>query len=146
MVIFIAPNFLHMFKLIIALRPAAKYYLVVLTIAIITVSSLPSLPTPKIDTGNIEIRLDYVFHLLEYGGLSFFAFLTFTGTEFLLTRKKVFYLTISLLAFCILDEFHQKLIPGRTFNTNDILSNVTGVLVAMGFCVVVFRKIRQTNG
>ena len=130
-----------MLQLIIRLRPIAKYLLVAAIILIITVSSLPSLPIPKLETVKGGIRLDYLFHFIEYVGLSFLAFLTFAGKEFQLRFKKVFYLTISLLAFCILDEFHQKFIPGRTFNSNDISSNVMGVFLGVGFCVVVFRKI-----
>jgi VanZ family protein len=130
-----------MIHLVKALRPLAKYFLIALTLSIITVSSLSYLPTPKFNTGKIEIRLDYIIHILEYGGLSFFAFLTFTRQDFHINSKNYLVITLSLLVFCVLDEFHQKVIPGRTFNPNDILSNITGVLGGLGFCVIVFRKI-----
>jgi VanZ family protein len=39
------------------------------------------------------------------------------------------------------DEFHQKLIPGRSFNVRDIYSNLTGIVSAVIFCVLLFRNI-----
>jgi VanZ family protein len=134
---------LHLIK---TLRTSAKYFLIVLTLSIITVSSLPSLPTPKINTGKIEIRLDYIFHILEYGALSFFTFLTYARPDFHISSKTYLVITFCLLLFCILDEFHQKFIPGRTFNINDIISNISGVIGGLVFCVIVFRKIRIKIG
>jgi VanZ family protein len=134
-------NFSLMLQLIINLRPPARYFLILGILLISTISSLPSLPTPKIDTGKIEIRLDYVFHLLEYGALAFFAFLTFTGKDFYLSSRYYLVITFCLLLFCVLDEFHQKLIPGRSFNPKDIMSNISGVLAGLVFCIIFFRKI-----
>ena len=48
---------------------------------------------------------------------------------------------MSLIIFAVLDEFHQKLIPGRSFNIKDIMSNVTGILVVTVFTIFVFRSI-----
>lgn len=95
----------------------------------------------KIHTEKSDIRLDYLIHLCEYGVLAFMAFLTFTGSDFKLNFKKFIIISLSLIAFAIADEFHQKLIPGRTFNTKDIYSNIMGIVAAMIFCLVVFSKI-----
>jgi VanZ family protein len=134
-----------MSEIIIRLRPLAKYLFVLGILLILTVSSLPSLPTPKIDTGKIEIRLDYFFHILEYGALAFFAFLAYTRKDFSFSLKLYLVITICLVIFSVLDEYHQKLIPGRTFNPNDIISNISGVLAGLVFCVIVFRKIYLKN-
>jgi VanZ family protein len=45
------------------------------------------------------------------------------------------------MLFAILDEYHQKLIPGRSFNVMDILSNIIGIVAASIFCVLIFRNI-----
>jgi VanZ family protein len=134
-----------MSELIIRFRPYAKYLLVLGVISILTISSLPSLPTPKINTGKIEIRLDYLFHLLEYGVLSIFAVLAYTGEYFKVRFKSFLIITICLVIFSVLDEFHQKLIPGRSFNPKDIMSNVSGVLAGLIFCIIVFRRIFLKN-
>jgi VanZ family protein len=58
-----------------------------------------------------------------------------------MSYRKFILITVGLIIFAILDEFHQKLIPGRTFNVKDILSNVLGILAVLIFCAVVFRQI-----
>jgi VanZ family protein len=134
-----------MIRLIIWCRPFARYILVFWLFAIISVSSIPRLPTLKIHTAHSEIRLDYLIHFCEYGLLAFMAFLTMTDKKFRLKYTKFLIITLSLILFAVLDEYHQKLIPGRAFNLNDILSNIAGILAACVFCVVVFRKISGNN-
>jgi VanZ family protein len=47
------------------------------------------------------------------------------------------------MLFAIADEFHQKFIPGRTFNVKDIISNIIGVIGGLLFCIAVFRTIAK---
>ena len=124
------------------MKPVSRYLFAGWLLIIIIVSSIPSIPTLKIHTAKAEIRLDYLMHFCEYGALAFLAFLSFTDNDFKLSYRKYFIITICLLAFALLDEFHQKLIPGRSFNPKDIMSNITGVLVGLLFCIIVFRRIR----
>ena len=135
-----------MIRLIIWCKPFAKYLLIFWLLTIIIVSSIPSIPTLKIHTANSEIRLDYFMHFCEYGLLTFMAFLYFVSSEFRFNYKKFILITISIILFAIIDEFHQKLIPGRTFNVKDIYSNITGIIVAVIFCVLIFRKISVKIG
>lgn len=132
-----------MFKLIVILRPYSKYLLILWILTIITVSSIPNIPTLKIHTSKSEIRLDYLLHICEYGFLTFVTLLSFAGTEFIIRFRKVILLAMSLILFAILDELHQKLIPGRSYNIMDILSNITGILTAMAFTLIVFTAIRK---
>jgi len=131
-----------MIRIIIWFKPYSRYFLVMLTLAIIIVSSIPNIPTLKIHTAKSEIRLDYVMHFCEYGLLTFLAFLSFAGKEFRIDQRKAVLILISLILFAILDEYHQKFIPGRAFNTKDILSNITGILAVIIFTFVVFRFVR----
>lgn len=127
-------------KLITLLKPFATYILVAWLIIIIILSSLPGIPTLKIHVSESDIRLDYLIHFCEYGSLAFLAYLTFV--KGFRTELKIFFLiTVSLALFAVADEFHQKLIPGRSFNVMDIISNLSGIFAAMLFCVVTFRKI-----
>jgi VanZ family protein len=135
-----------MIRLIIWCKPFAKYLLISWLLTIIIVSSIPSIPTLKIHTAKSEIRLDYLMHLCEYGLLTFLAFLYFVSSEFRFNYKKFILITISIILFAIIDEFHQKLIPGRTFNVKDIYSNITGIVAAVIFCVLIFRKISVKIG
>ena len=134
-----------MIRLITWIRPYARYLLVAWIIIILVVSSMPSIPTLKIQTAKSEIRLDYIIHLGEYAVLAFLAFLTYSGNEYSSGIKKFSIIFISLVAFAVLDEFHQKLIPGRSFNVKDIESNIAGIIVASVFCIWIFRIIRKRS-
>lgn len=130
-----------MLRLLVCCRPFAKYFMAVWLLTIIIVSSIPNIPTLKIHTSRAEIRIDYLFHFIEYGLLALMAFLTFTPDDFKLKSKNFLKIAIGVMLFAILDEYHQKLIPGRSFNVMDILSNITGIMAASIFCVLIFRNI-----
>ena len=138
-----------MLKLIIFLRPVARYLLIAWILTIIIVSSIPNIPTLKIHTAKSEIRLDYLMHFCEYGVLTFIAFLSFAGKEFKVGCWKVLLIAFSLITFAVLDELHQKLIPGRTYSIKDIMSNVTGIVTVTIFVMLIFRSIgnilKKTN-
>lgn len=134
-----------MLRLIILIRPIARYLLIAWLLTIIVLSSIPSIPTLKIHTEKSEIRLDYLIHFCEYGILAGMAFLTFVSSDFKMSNKKYVLITVLLLLFAMLDEYHQILIPGRAFNMKDIYSNIAGVLGALVFCVVVFGVIADKN-
>jgi len=130
-----------MYKLITFIRPYAKYFLVLWIVTIIAVSSVPSIPDLKIHTRKADIRLDYLIHFLEYGSLAFLAYLSFSGRDFRISSRKYLLLTICLMVFAAADETHQMIIPGRSFNPRDLISNMAGIAGGLVFCVVVFRKI-----
>jgi VanZ family protein len=131
-----------MLKLIIYLRPFARYLLIAWALTIIIVSSIPNIPTLKIHTAKSVIRLDYMMHFCEYGVLSFMTFLSFAGNKFTISYKKFIMITVFLILFAVLDELHQKLIPGRTYSIRDIASNLTGILAVGIFALVLFRFVR----
>jgi len=133
----------RMFKLIIFLRPLARYLLIAWVLTIIILSSIPNIPTLKVHTARAEIRLDYLIHFCEYGVLTFIAFLSYAGGEFKISYKKYILITVGLILFAVLDELHQKLIPGRTYNIKDIISNVTGIVAATAFTVILFGIIKD---
>jgi VanZ family protein len=80
-------------------------------------------------------------HFIEYGFLAFISFLAFAGNNFRIPARKALLITVCLILFAVADEFHQKLIPGRSFNVNDIYSNISGIVVITVIMVVVLRVI-----
>jgi VanZ family protein len=130
-----------MLKLIIYQRPYARYLLIAWLVTIVVLSSIPNVPTLKLHTAHKEFRLDYLMHFTEYGILTFITFLSFAGSEFRIKYKKIFLITLCLTAFAYLDEFHQKIIPGRTYNIKDFLSNASGVVVAVIVTIAIFNVI-----
>lgn len=131
-----------MLKFIIWFRPFAAYFLVAWTVFIIVFSSIPSLPTLRIHTQGSEIRLDYLIHVIEYGILCGLAFLTFSNDGYKPGAKRVLITMTCLVLFSAADEFHQKFIPGRTFNIIDLVSNVAGIILATAVCMYLFKRIR----
>lgn len=132
-----------MLKLIIFLRPFARYLLIVWALTIITLSSIPNIPTLKIHTDNSVIRLDYVMHFMQYGILTFLTFLCFSGKAFEINYGRVIMIMSGVIFFAVIDEFHQKLIPGRSFSLKDIVSNVSGIVVLTIFSVIIFHALRK---
>jgi VanZ family protein len=112
-------------------------------VIILTLSSIPSLPTLKIVTRGSVIRLDYLMHFCVYGLLAFLAYLTYADAHFNLNFRKFIIITAGLILFALADEFHQKLIPGRSFNVKDIYSNIAGIIAALGFCLAVLRHLKK---
>ncbi len=135
-----------MINLIRWLKPYAVYLFIILIIAVLIVSSLPSVPTLKIKTAHSSIRLDYLIHFCEYGALTFLALLWRAEKDFSINLRKFLIITALLMLFAIADEFHQKLIPGRTFNLKDIASNLLGIIASLVFCIYVFRIINKKSG
>jgi VanZ family protein len=128
-------------RLITFFKPYAKYMMVAWLLAIISVSSVRDVPTLKIHTSDSEFRLDYLIHFCEYGILAFLTFLTYAETDYKRNNRKFAIATALLILFAILDEYHQKFIPGRAFNVKDIMSNIAGILAALIFCITIFRMI-----
>ena len=135
-----------MVKLIKYLRPFARYLLIAWVAIIKILSSIPNIPTLKIHTAKSDFRLDYFMHFGEYGVLTFMAFLAFAEDGFRINWKRFITVAIGLVMFAILDELHQKLIPGRTCSIRDVASDVTGVLAAIVFTLLVFRSVRIGMG
>ena len=130
-----------MIRLILWFKPFSKYLLVAIAVLIMVVSSIPKVPVMKISMGDTVIRLDYLIHFLEYGALAFLTYLTFSGKDFIISSRKYLFITVCLMAFALADEFHQIIIPGRSFNPKDIISNLIGIVGGLVFCALVFRKI-----
>jgi VanZ family protein len=124
-------------------KSISKYLLIGWMLTILILSSIPNIPTLKIHTARHEFRLDYLMHFAEYGMLSFLAFIYFAEKEFRIGYRKVILIASCLILFALLDELHQKLIPGRTYSTRDIMSDVTGVAAAVVFTIFLFRSVAK---
>lgn len=120
-------------RFILRARPYAFILLIIWISAVIILSSTPDLPTLKIHPGGSVIRLDYLIHFLEYAITAFLALFAFDRKEFSKDYKKYTFIIIMVLVFAIGDEYHQKLIPGRTFNYGDLLSNTIGIFGGAAF-------------
>ncbi len=129
-----------MYKLIIRVKPFFKVFFWLWLLFILVISSTPNLPDLKLQLDESVIRIDYAIHFIEY-----FVLVSF----FLIWRIKInlnptiiiILLTLLIgMATGFVDEFHQKIIAGRTFNPVDMLSNFLGVIAGVA-TVTLYLKI-----
>ncbi len=108
-------------------------------ILILIISSIPDLSPPQL---GFQYQ-DKFYHFIEYAVFSIFLFFALLNSQKGFLRKKV--LLISLLigaSFAVLDELHQKLIPGRQADIFDFVADFIGVaLIQIGFWVYHRKKI-----
>jgi VanZ family protein len=81
---------------------------------------------------------DKIGHFLFWGGLSFFAIHFFYRTRWYWTV-----MMIGLVAAA--EECSQKLFSSRSFELNDLLANIAGI-VLLGIASALFRSIRASRG
>ena len=93
---------------------------------IFVISSLPRITPPP-----LGLRFeDKVYHFLEYSIFSFLLFLAFFKAKTDFFRKNVFLLSSLIgIAFAYSDEFHQRFVPGRSYDLFDFLADCLGVLL-----------------
>jgi len=85
---------------------------------IVVIFVISSMPAPKIPQGYIP-QIDKGVHLFEYLVLSVFYLFGTKG------RYKGWGLLI-VLALAIIDEYHQRFIPGRDASILDALADIAG--------------------
>lgn len=132
-------------RLITFIKPYSGFILAAWVIAMAVVSSTPNIPTLKLHTAHSDIRLDYLIHFLEYAFLAAMTYLAFSSKDLSLSAGRFFMILAVLVLFAIADEFHQKVIPGRTFNIKDMLCNFMGIIAAFIFCLAAFRPASRTT-
>jgi VanZ family protein len=107
-------------------------------VLILIVSSIPDLKTPQL---GFEYQ-DKLYHFIEYSIFSVLLFFALLNSQRDFLRKNV--LLISLLigaSFGILDELHQKFIPGRQADVLDFTADFVGVaLIQICFWIYHRRK------
>ncbi|MDP3025246.1 MAG: VanZ family protein [candidate division Zixibacteria bacterium] len=107
-------------------------------VLILIISSIPDLSPPQL---GFEYQ-DKLYHFIEYSIFSVFLFFALLNSSKDFLRKNV--LLISLLigaSFAILDELHQKFIPGRQADVLDFTADFVGVaLIQICFWVYHRRK------
>jgi VanZ family protein len=99
-----------------------KRVLIIWGLLILLVSSIPSLSLPLPD----KLGFDKVAHFCQYFILgAIYSLMMYHGKKsFTITYRFV----ILLIVFAFLDEWHQKLIPGRAYSLWDFSADFAGIL------------------
>ena len=126
-------------KLILFFQPVAKYVLIIWLLLILIFSITPNLPTINVNVRWLLFRFDYIIHFLEYATLSVLAILTFIPYSFRSMMARFCLVLLTLIVFAIINELLHLIIPGRTFEPNDILSNILGIASGIFFIGILYR-------
>ncbi|MBI2106155.1 VanZ family protein [Candidatus Woesearchaeota archaeon] len=88
-------------------------------------SSLPSIEASSMISERFYIS-SYVQHIILYAGL---ALLLFRAVNY--SKKQDFIVILSTTLYGFIDEVHQHFVPGRTFQSSDILMDFLGAILAL---------------
>jgi VanZ family protein len=119
-----------------------KYLFWAWLILILTISSIPYLPGPEFEIRNSLFRLDYMIHLIEYFVLVTLLLFWRGGRDYRITTRFIIFTLLGGILIASLDEYHQLLIPGRSFNPMDMYANYTGVITGMLFSLLALNRLR----
>jgi|WetSurMetagenome_2_1015567.scaffolds.fasta_scaffold243828_2 VanZ family protein len=97
-------------------------------IGIIFISSIPNLSTPKIKF----VEFDKVLHFIEYALFSFLVYRSFSYIFKKLNPNWILFFSFFFLAFfALVDEWHQKYIPGRYSDPYDLTFDIIGSILIL---------------
>ena len=135
------PEVTRMIKFLLQKKALIKitFWLWLLFVAI--VSSLPNLPTQKINIWDEPFRLDYLEHFGVFFILSglFVFWKADKESIFHIENQLIFVLALTLYA--IVDELHQLWIPGRSYNPLDLTYNLLGCFAGIYITNRILRKM-----
>ncbi len=100
-------------------------------VTIFILSSIPKIPTAKLQTDLFELRLDYILHFGVYGLLSTLFFFWKSSDDGKFKKNELLNYLVLASIFAAMEETHQLWVDGRTFNPIDMLSNILGVFVGI---------------
>jgi len=122
------------------------WFIVILSLALIPLSS----SLPKLDIGKVEIRFDYLYHIIAFATGTLLTVLysvrkcPYPQPQALSAARRIriiIFLSL-ILIYAIFHEYIQKLIPYRSFNINDIISNILGVIIGVIIAILLRRHLR----
>lgn len=110
----------------------------------VVLSIIPKTPDSRVYAWGIEFRLDYAEHLIFYFVL---------GMLFVKSKRQILDANVGLkvliifiwVIFGVLTEYVQKLVPGRSFNPNDMYYNITGLITGLMLTAVVL-QLKSNSG
>ena len=100
------------------------------TLVLVTLTLYPDF-NQLVKEGTSKFRWDYILHFLAYFGLGSLYVFWRGSAEFSIRDTEMALLIAVTIAFSILAEYIQVLIPGRTFNVFDMFYNAVGVLTGI---------------
>jgi hypothetical protein len=103
-----------------------RFLALIYAVLIFVISNIPGIATPFL---GFKLE-DKVYHFLEYSIFSFLLFLAFFTAKTDFFKKNVFLLSSLIgIIYAYSDEFHQRLVPGRSYDFYDFLADCLGIIL-----------------
>ena len=103
-----------------------KFIALIYAILIFIISSIPQITPPSL---GFKLE-DKVYHFIEYSIFSFLLFLAFSNARTDFFKKNLFLLSSLIgIIYAYSDEFHQRFVPGRTYDLYDFLADCLGIIL-----------------
>ncbi|MHA1150522.1 MAG: VanZ family protein [Promethearchaeota archaeon] len=107
---------------------------IVIAVVIFYFSSIPNpLPPPPPSEPAIELDVNTLLHMAEFGLLSFLVAFGFRD------KANDFMLVFLTILYAVLDEIHQYFVPNRFFDLYDITIDAIGVI--LGFLAFIITQL-----
>ncbi len=101
---------------------------IIYAIAILVVSSIPNLNPPAM---SFEFS-DKIIHFIEYAVFAFLIYRSISHINININKRQVFILcTLFLSLFALLDELHQRFVPGRHSDILDFVGDFLGAVIVL---------------
>ena len=94
---------------------------------------------PGADTPMAFPQLDKLFHVVVYAVLGFFGMGALEAASHGYRPWQVWLITAIVSLYAMLDEFHQRFIPGRNADTYDVLADIAGGLLGVWLMVMLVK-------
>ena len=103
-----------------------KLIALVYAVLIFIISSIPQISPPSL---GFQFE-DKVYHFIEYSIFSFLLFSAFFKAKTDFFKKNVFLFSSLIgIAYAYSDEFHQRFVPGRSYDLYDFLADCLGIIL-----------------
>ena len=116
------------------------YLIIIILLSILPINGVSS---PLNDTHIVKIRLDYLLHTLIFLPFLPLAMCSMSVSSEI-SKQFIYILSLLLIGiiFAIITEIIQFYLPFRTFNVNDLIANILGVILGSSLFLLIKHKIR----
>lgn len=126
------------------MKTLIKYHLpaILYAVLIIVVSSIPSLTPPKVGI----VGMDKIAHFFEYAILAVLVFRSISHLSPRIRPGMMFLLSmLFIVIFAIFDEAYQAYVPGRKSDLYDIVFDLLGSMLILGYLWYRNSRSRRTD-
>jgi VanZ family protein len=114
-----------------------KFTVLIYAALIFVISSIPEITPPHL---GFKFE-DKVYHFIEYSIFSLLLFFAFFKTKTDFFKKNVFLFSCLIgMIYAYSDEFHQKFVPGRSYDLYDFLADCLGIILIQTALGIYFQR------